>query len=247
MYRTFFCVVFLVSLAAGSAEGAVTISTSQHEARVYNASPFTMDYDTTSSTSIPASIDLSATMAGGTAASHLTRSAAGNTVFDVTFSGLRTGSKYSYAQSSGNDRLTVDVPTSFAVSGTSTMSGAGGLVLEYLIKHVATDTIIFYSAQRSGYTPNESFTLGLTEGDFYNNLIGSPTGLLQPGVDYQFYYTAYVYSYPVEQPPASHSGEITVIFADAPNVVPEPATLAIWSLFGAVGMGIGWRRRRRAA
>lgn len=31
------------------------------------------------------------------------------------------------------------------------------------------------------------------------------------------------------------------------TAVPEPATLAIWSLFGAVGMTATWRRRRRAA
>jgi hypothetical protein len=31
---------------------------------------------------------------------------------------------------------------------------------------------------------------------------------------------------------------------DAP-AVPEPATLAIWSWFGAVGAGIGWRRKPR--
>ena len=31
------------------------------------------------------------------------------------------------------------------------------------------------------------------------------------------------------------------------NVVPEPTTLAIWSVLGALGMISGWRRRRRAA
>jgi hypothetical protein len=32
------------------------------------------------------------------------------------------------------------------------------------------------------------------------------------------------------------------------NVVPEPSTLAIWSLLGALGITVGWwRRRRRAA
>ncbi len=31
-----------------------------------------------------------------------------------------------------------------------------------------------------------------------------------------------------------------------PGVIPEPSTLAIWSLLGAIGLTVGWWRRRRA-
>jgi hypothetical protein len=31
------------------------------------------------------------------------------------------------------------------------------------------------------------------------------------------------------------------------NVIPEPSTIAIWSLLGLVGLGYGWRKKRRAA
>ena len=35
--------------------------------------------------------------------------------------------------------------------------------------------------------------------------------------------------------------------ASAGSTVPEPATLIIWSLLGALGIGVGWWRRRKAA
>lgn len=44
-------------------------------------------------------------------------------------------------------------------------------------------------------------------------------------------------------PPNEFNGN----YADAVSltVVPEPSTLALWSLFGTVGVGIGWWRRRK--
>lgn len=38
---------------------------------------------------------------------------------------------------------------------------------------------------------------------------------------------------------------IGTTWADVMPPVPEPATLVIWSLLAAVGVGVGWRRRRR--
>jgi hypothetical protein len=32
-----------------------------------------------------------------------------------------------------------------------------------------------------------------------------------------------------------------------PSVIPEPSTIAIWSLLGLAGLGVGWRNRRKAA
>jgi hypothetical protein len=31
------------------------------------------------------------------------------------------------------------------------------------------------------------------------------------------------------------------------GVIPEPASLVVWSLLGALGIGVAWWRRRRAA
>ena len=40
----------------------------------------------------------------------------------------------------------------------------------------------------------------------------------------------------------------TRLDAETPDdVIPEPASIAIWSLLGGLGLIVGWRRRRRAA
>lgn len=42
------------------------------------------------------------------------------------------------------------------------------------------------------------------------------------------------------------AGATSPEFTSAPAPVPEPSTLAIWSLLGLCGIGFGWRRRRKA-
>ena len=40
---------------------------------------------------------------------------------------------------------------------------------------------------------------------------------------------------------------IRVVTRHPDDVIPEPSTLAIWSVLGALGMTLGWYRRRKQA
>jgi hypothetical protein len=43
------------------------------------------------------------------------------------------------------------------------------------------------------------------------------------------------------------TGESITIQIGGEAVIPEPSTIAIWSLLGLVGLGYGWRKKRKAA
>ncbi len=45
----------------------------------------------------------------------------------------------------------------------------------------------------------------------------------------------------------SSVGSFLVTESPPPQVIPEPSTIAIWSLLGLVGLGYGWRRKRKVA
>ena len=62
-------------------------------------------------------------------------------------------------------------------------------------------SMVFESFQESFSTVNESFTLGLSEGDLTNIFTGSLSGTLIAGHEYHFFYNAFVQAPAVYQPP----------------------------------------------
>ncbi len=52
---------------------------------------------------------------------------------------------------------------------------------------------------------------------------------------------------PTDSTPMALAEGIQILVASDVSAVPEPATLVIWSLLGALGVSIGWWRRRKAA
>ncbi len=74
-----------------------------------------------------------------------------------------------------------------------------------------SSAVVFNSRQESRSTPNESFTLGLNEGDYnnvdYNNVdIGSLTGNLIPGQTYRVAYSLQSENFPAPATGVTASG-----------------------------------------
>ena len=91
------------------------------------------------------------------------------------------------------------------------------------------DVALSSSQQDLGNLKNGVFVVPAT---LTFNASGSPTGPAV-GTDFAFYTNGTNDDYKMEW-----------IVVDN-EVVPEPATLAIWSLFSTIGFGYGWRKRRQ--
>lgn len=66
---------------------------------------------------------------------------------------------------------------------------------------------------------------------------------------YLWNYTVYPYPNYDTNPPPNDTGydPTTMVLAEGPSCIPEPATLIIWSLLGGLGITIGRRCRRKPA
>ena len=150
----------VVLLTAGTLQAGVVISDAYHDAYVYDGSSGLDGDQYTTSIASPTSENLYATVADGSASTDLTRSP---TTLDVTLTQQRPSSLYSFAQGSGWDTFTVDTLTSYTVSGTYSMIGAGTISLAASLYDVTTDSYLFDNSQTSVKTaalPNQTFTLG---------------------------------------------------------------------------------------
>jgi hypothetical protein len=234
------CMALAILLGVGKTEASVTISSAWHGVDVYNSDSGEHVSQSTDSTTIPESLDITAAIDSGSAITHLSRS---TTSWDSTFTHDRPVSSGSLARSAGYYYFTVTDTSVYTISGTYAMTGPGAIALEAILYDETGSYTVVDSYQHSIAATDELFTLGLTEGNSENRLLGSLTGTLEPGHSYRFSYIAFIDSFPAS-PNATAAGNVSISFGN--SAVPEPCTLAIWSMFGAVGMAGGWLRRRKA-
>ncbi len=159
-------------------------------------------------------------------------------VFNFDFSHVRDGDEifpyYDFAGSSGTIGFTVSEPARYLITGSYQLEGSNrvGMRLELIGPN---QSLVFRNTQRSTHVQDQYFLVGGMDGEV-NDLVGTPTGVLMPGLSYSF---SYYYSISTEynDSGASAFGDLTF------QIVPEP------SLAGAMMVALFWgcsvQRRRR--
>jgi hypothetical protein len=225
------CVLFasLTWLSAGSA-AALTITlngvgTTSLTTNVTDHESSLSDFDTLNPLLLPYAT--SSTSIAGTVVSTSVYDLSNNG-FNITFDHTRPTLLNGDARSSGSIRFSVDQDVSFSASGSYTAVDPDGrrVVFRAYIREL-NNGYVFDSFQESRSTPNEGFTLGLSEGDFQNISSGALSGTLTSGADYTLYYLAFTAG---DTNPAgagaTGTGSLSLTF------VPEPGTALL------MGMGL---------
>lgn len=126
-------------------------------------------------------------------------SASGDTAaFQFLFDRVRVGGDGSGAATTGLEFLfTVTNDVQYSFDGVYTLTGGARLIRQRVeLWNWTLGTPVFVSVQESRDTPNESFTLGLQEGDFDNRLVGSTSGTLRAGDTYRMVYEFLIFRLP---------------------------------------------------
>jgi hypothetical protein len=178
---------------------------------------------------LPDLTNATATLSG---ASSTVYSDLSNAAFEISFDHVRTGSYQSAAHATAFIYFSVDEDVDYLLEGTYTAIDPDGrrVVQQAGLYDFTAGSGLFSNTQHSDATPNETFTLGLAEGDAANGLAGSLTGTLIAGHEYRLQVTNYMQAVPSASPSgASASGYTRLSF------VPEPAT-ALLLLSGALAI-----------
>lgn len=229
-------VVALIGLLAfvGSAEADVMVYSAITSASV-SQDELGNDQNDSPSTS---GATVTATLPAGL--SSTTTTVLGNSGFSATFDQSRTGGPFdsAYGWTSSDFSASNDEP--YSISGTFTNSGGRTSLEAYLYDDTA-GTFLFHNYQEN--VGGTTLTLGNTAGNTGNSyLIGSLTGNLVAGHQYQWYAAAFMDAFPSADDGATASGFANLQFAATP--APEPASMLAWSLIAGVG-AVGYRLRKR--
>ena len=136
------------------------------------------------------------------------------------------------AQVVANIWFSVDQEIEYEIVGAMrTMDPVAGIVelVGFLQESPHSGNYAYYSRQDSRATPNESFSLGGTGGDFSNAFGGSPSGTLTAGVWYQLWFEASMETRFASAVPASGTAHLSLTF------IPEPSTVFLLGL-GILGI-----------
>jgi hypothetical protein len=183
----------------------------------------------------------SATSSSGGSTS-ITGYAVSNSVFEFTFDHSRAGASGSLAQSTANIYFSVDETVDYELEGlytTSDVGEAGTVLLFTWLLDDTAGTFAFANTQQSGSVPDESFTLGLEEGNVDNALEGSLTGTLIAGHEYELSVWSYIESSSGDSG-ATATGSVRLHFVPEPSAVSQLAA----GLAGLLGLA---RRRKQGA
>ena len=191
--------------------------------------------------SLPFSSSHTATSGGSSSKTTYDFSFSGDTgAFKFDFDHVRAGAGNTAAQSVGQVRFSVTNEVLYSFDGIYTLAGERRIVQKV---HLQDETLgfatVFLNRQESRTTTNESFTLGLLEGDNSNFLAGSISGTLTAGHTYRLDYNYLIHRVPASGGGATSLGNFNM------NITPIPAPGA--ALLAMMGFGIvGWVKKRRA-
>jgi hypothetical protein len=134
----------------------------------------------------------------------------------------------------------------FSVTDVTT---SGSVYSFVYLRDVTNSTYLYRDLDQSVNTLNESFNVGIFgEGDYHNISLGSASGNLIAGNQYQFNFVHFIQAYPTADGGASATGCVTLSIGGATGAgscgisVPEPMPL---TLLGAGLAALGLRRRLR--
>jgi hypothetical protein len=221
----------LAALAAGSSH-ALTVSLTR---------PLSQITDTLLPALLPFSATHTATSGANSSTStwNLTSQA-----FEVTFAHTRGATENAFAQTIMNLLFQVDAPAQYVLEGRYSALDPDGRQIQQvaiLDDTRASGPPLFRGLQISEQTPDETLVLGQTQGDAGNVLIGSTTGMLLPGREYQILAAFLILNGPAPPGgPASASGYLRLSF------VPEPSPALLW-LVGPALLAASRRGRPRRA
>jgi len=200
------------------------------------ASDLGLDSLTSNPVTVPSAVNDLAIDGGSSSATGVAISHGG---FDLSFDHTRTGVLDALATSSGEIFFAVDATVDFTITGTYTASDADGRqTIQYVLLQQVSGPNLFFSYQESRATPDESFSVGNTGGDFFNQVVGSATGTLLPGELYRL-----IFFNGIEASPSAASGSATATGSLTLTLVPEPSS----GLLLAAGLVALAARRRPTA
>ena len=164
----------------------------------------------------PTSLPSSGTVGAGVGASSTTTDhTLSSASFEFSFDHTREGTRNAYSESDGSLNFSVDADGGYLLEGVYTAIDADGqwTAMEVHLYDRTAANYVFQNLQRSSPTPDESFTLGLEDGDLSSVLVGSPTGNLLAGHQYQLYFRMDIWnSADQDTTPATASGNLSLTF-----------------------------------
>jgi len=237
--------LLVVSLAATNAFSDVQVAIDSGNLWVHADDGVGGGTTQTIAATMPLSTTHSATDGTATSTATYNFSNSGETaVFDISSITQSFGVGDQYLQALGNIDFTLSETVDYSIAGAFSGSGTDSDDEYY-------EYVLLYDYSASAFASNEfdyvvgtsaSLALdGVVQGDGYTE--GSLTGTLSPG-QYLFLYSTQIRDFDADRSgSADASGYASLTLS---KVIPEPSTLAMLSVLVALGIAMGWYRRRKA-
>jgi hypothetical protein len=166
-------------------------------------------------------------------------------LFKFDFEQTRASDTRSYANGYQTVYFTANQNVAYQIDGMYGMTGDLTIAMRVVLEDITGSIDLFDNRQTSKSTLNENFSVGGTDGDFFNDLVGNLSGTLLASHSYRFVALGFIDTESLASQLSeltTASGSISLLLGD-PLAVPVPATL---TLFGIGLAGLGWSRRKKA-